>query len=129
VWADTNILVRLAVQQPVMLFEAVSKFIAQNEAPILVHPAHICEAIFVLEGSVYQKTSEDAAQTLLDVLSSDVFTVVDDAAVMQALRVYPSTNLDFPDVLLAELARVDGSEVLTFDRKMARLGVPIRMPS
>ncbi len=35
---------------------------------------------------------------------------------------------DFPDVLICELARVDGDEVLTFDRKMARLGVPIRTP-
>ena len=61
-------------------------------------------------------------------LSSDRFEVIDALAVSNALSAYPASNLDFPDVLICELARIGGGQVLTFDRKMARLGVPLIQP-
>ena len=61
-------------------------------------------------------------------LSSDRFEVIDALAVTNALSAYPASNLDFPDVVICELARVGGGQVLTFDRKMARLGVALLNP-
>ena len=61
-------------------------------------------------------------------LSSDRFEVIDALVVDNALSAYPASKLDFPDVLICELARVGGGQVLTFDRKMARLGVPLIQP-
>ena len=128
IWADTNILLRLITKTPVHQLEAVKQFLKAAVAPVLVHPAHICEAMFVLEGQVYQFSTQQAAQNIAMLLSSDRFEVIDALAVFNTLSAYPASNLDFPDVLICELARVTGGQVLTFDRKMARLGVPLISP-
>ncbi len=128
IWADTNILLRLITKSPVHQLEAIKQFLKTAVVPVLVHPAHICEALFVLEGKIYQFSAQQAAQDIAMLLSSDRFEVIDATAVNNALSAYPASNLDFPDVLICELARVGGGQVLTFDRKMARLGVPLIQP-
>jgi predicted nucleic-acid-binding protein len=127
-WADTNILVRLVTQNPTTQFKAVQTYLQTVNGTVKVHSAHICEALYVLEGQVYQFTTTRAAQELELILSASCFEVIDAIAVIKALRAYPASNLDFPDVLLCELARAEASEVLTFDKKMARLGVTIQIP-
>jgi predicted nucleic-acid-binding protein len=91
------------------------------------------QAIFVLEGKIYGMIAKhewpaQAAHDLRQVLSLAVFKVVDEAAVVNALITYPQSNLDFPDVLLCELARSGGASVLSFERKLARLGVQVVVP-
>jgi hypothetical protein len=49
--------------------------------------------------------------------------VVDEAAVVNVLLVYPQSKLDYPDVPLCELARQEGASVLSFERKLAWLGL------
>jgi predicted nucleic-acid-binding protein len=93
-----------------------------------VHPAHICEAVFVLEGKIYEMSSAQTAHDLRQVLSLAVFEVADETAVVNALIAYPPSNLDFPDVLLCELARLGDDSVLSFERKLARLGVRVVVP-
>ena len=127
-WADTNILVRLITKSPTTQFQAVVQFLSQVSTPVFVHPAHICEAIFVLEGNYYQYGTVQASQEIALILSASCFEVIDANALANTLRLYPASNLDFPDVLICELARVNNDEVLSFDRKMARLGVPIHHP-
>lgn len=128
IWADTNILLRLITKTPVHQLEAIKQFLKAAVAPVLVHPAHICEALYVLEGQVYKFSTARAAQDIAMLLSSDRFEVIDALAVTNALSAYPASNLDFPDVLICELARVGGGQVLTFDRKMAQLGVALVSP-
>jgi len=133
VWVDTNILVRLVVQSPEPMYQAVRGYLEALEAsptpdPLRVHPAHVCEAIFVLEGKVYGMSPANAAHDLRQVLSLGVFEVLDEAVVVNALLAYPRSNLDFPDVLLCELARLHGSAVFSFERKLARLGVEVIVP-
>ena len=128
IWADTNILLRLITKTPIHQLEAIKQFLKAATAPVLVHPAHICEALYVLEGQVYQFSASRAAQDIAMLLSSNRFEVIDALAVTNALSAYQASNLDFPDVLICELARVDGGQVLTFDRKMARLGVLLISP-
>ncbi len=92
IWADTNILIRLITKDPQPQFEAVVAFLQNTQTPLRVHPAHICEAIFVLEGQFYQYTSFDAAHELSIALSGVFFQVIDYAAIAKALAVYPSSN-------------------------------------
>ena len=127
-WADTNILVRLITKSPTMQYQAVVQFLSQVSKPVFVHPAHVCEAMFVLEGNYYHYSALQATQELALALSATCFNVIDAAAIANTLRLYPASNLDFSDVLICELARVNNDEVLSFDRKMSRLGVPIRQP-
>lgn len=133
IWVDTNILVRLVTKNPPAMFEVARSYLEALERspeppPLMVHPAHICEAIFVLEGKIYGLSPAEAAHDLRQVLSVALFKVVDEAAVVSALIAYPHSNLDYPDVLLCELARQRGASVLTFERKLARLGVPLVVP-
>ena len=128
IWADTNILLRLITRQSVDQYNRVMAFLEITTAPIFVHPAHICEALYVLEGKTYQRTSLEVTKELQAALSNQHFEVIDATAVNNALSAYPASNLDFPDVLICGLARVGGGQVLTFDRKMARLSVPLITP-
>jgi predicted nucleic acid-binding protein len=132
-WVDTNILLRLITKSPSPMYDAARAYLeALERSPspqaLVIHPAHICEAIFVLEGKIYTMTPAQAAHDLRKVLSLAVFEVVDEAAVVNALIAYPQSKLDYPDVLLCELARQRGASVLTFERKLARLGVPVIVP-
>ena len=51
-WADTNILVRLVTQHPAAQFQAVQTYLQTVNTAVKIHPAHICEALYVLEGQV-----------------------------------------------------------------------------
>jgi predicted nucleic-acid-binding protein len=79
-------------------------------------------------GSVNRRVYGNFCNTLNCPENPSCFEVLNAIAVNNALRNYPTSNLDFPDVLICELARVEAGEVLTFDKKMARLGIPIRIP-
>ncbi len=130
-WADTNILIRLITKQPQEQFEAVYrhlKKLEQTSQTVSVHPVHIAEAIFVLEGKVYQYTPEQAARDLLTVLSMTVFSPADEIAVINALREYPKYSHDFPDVFLAQLAFLENGKIVSFEKKLKPLEVTVEIP-
>ena len=76
IWADTNILLRLITKTPVHQLEAIKQFLKAAFAPVLVYPVRICEALYVLEGQVYQFSAQQAAQDIAMLLSSDRFEVI-----------------------------------------------------
>jgi predicted nucleic acid-binding protein len=130
-WADTNILIRLVTKQPKDQFEAVYRLLEKLEKTdqtLSVHPVHVAEAIFVLEGKVYQYTPEQAAKDLLTVLSMTVFTPADEIAVINALREYPKYSHDFPDVFLAQLALLGDGKIISFEKKLRQLEVTLESP-
>jgi predicted nucleic acid-binding protein len=130
-WVDTNILIRLITKQPREQFEAVYRVLENLEKTgqtVSVHPVHIAEAVFVLEGKIYQYTPEQAAKDLLTVLSMTVFLPADEIAVVNALREYPKTSHDFPDVFLAQLALLEDEKVMSFEKKLKQLEVTVEIP-
>lgn len=130
-WADTNILIRLVTRQPSDQFEAVYRYLEKLEKTaraLSVHPVHVAEAIFVLEGKVYQYTSQQAAKDLLAVLSMTVFAPADEIAVVNALREYPKTSHDFPNVFLAQLALLEDGKIVSFEKKLKQLEVTVEIP-
>ena len=48
---------------------------------------------------------------------------------LETLRRYPDSNLDFPDAFLAELARTLDTGIVRFDRKIQRMGIPMVVPA
>jgi predicted nucleic-acid-binding protein len=97
--------------------------------PLKVHPVHIAEAVYALEGWVYGLSPRVASEELLILLSAEVLSVQDELPVMRALQRYPDAGVDFADVLLAELARIGADDVLSFDNCIQRLGVRVVSPS
>lgn len=121
--ADANFLLRLLTRHPPAQFQAAIKLLETLEAEgqrVEVHPMHVAEAVFVLEGSVYQLPAKTVAQELEVLLSAGVFRLRDGGAILAALAAYPGSGLEFPDIFLRELARQEGRRVVTFDRRLAR---------
>jgi predicted nucleic acid-binding protein len=119
--ADANFLLRLITKAPEAHYQKAREEALALEAAggvIEVHPMHVAEALYVLEGRIYQLSPEQAARTLLTLLESRPFKPREAPALMNALRRYPPSGLDFPDVFLAELALAEGKIPLTFDKKL-----------
>ncbi len=88
-WIDANILLRLLTKQPEPMFQALVRTLQTMENQghtVRVHPLHVTEALFVLEGKVYQVPADQAARELLEVLSLKVFEVCDEWFLASARR-------------------------------------------
>ena len=129
---DANVLLRLITKHPEDLYEGARSYVQRCEVEgrrLSVHPMHVAEVVFVLEGQVYGLTPKEAAQEILHLLSLEVLDVLDGAALLETLRRYPDSNLDFPDVFLVELARTMDTGIVSFDRKIQRMGIPMVVPA
>lgn len=128
---DTNVLIRMVTKHPEAMYRAARTYLEAAEnlgQRLTVHPVHVTEALFVLEGRVYGLKAAEAAGEMRQLLSMEVLEVIDGPAVMEALRRYPASGVNFPDVLLAELARMRSTGVVSFDRGLMRLGVQVVVP-
>ncbi len=129
--ADANFLLRLLTKRPKPFYRAARAFAQRAEEEgerVEVHPVHVAEAIDVLKGRVYGLSAEEAAGELLALLSARPFAPREEEALFAALEAYPDSGLGFPNVFLAQLARVEGKRVVSFDKKLARLGVEPLVP-
>ncbi len=129
--ADANFLLRLLTKRPKPFYRAARAFAQRAEEEgerVEVHPVHVAEAIDVLEGRVYGLSAEEAAGELLALLSARPFAPREEEALFAALEAYPKSGLGFSKVFLAQLARVEGKRVASFDKKLARLGVEPLVP-
>lgn len=129
--ADANFLLRLITKHPEPMYRAARAFALEAEKlgeQVEVHPMHVAEAIYVLEGRIYGLSPKEAAGEILLLLEARPFAPREEKALLAALKAYPESGLDFPDVFLAELARCEGKRVLSFDRKIAKTGIDLLTP-
>ncbi len=129
--ADTNVLLRLVTRVPESMFRAVRDLLLELEEKgrrMHVHPMHVAEAVYVLEGEVYGLSPEEAARELATLLTARVFEPLDETALMRSLEAYPGMGLDFPDVFLLAWAEEAGARVVSFDRKLSRVGEDVIVP-
>lgn len=129
--ADANFLLRLVTKHPEPMYQAALAFALEAErrsTPIEVHPIHVAEVIYVLEGRIYGLSPKEVAEEVLALLGTRPFAPREREALMAALEAYPLSGLDFPDVFLAKLAQARGREVVSFDRGLAKLGVNLVVP-
>jgi predicted nucleic acid-binding protein len=129
--ADANFLLRLITKHPQPMYRAARAFALEAERegiPIEVHPMHVAEAVYVLEGRIYGLSPRETTKGLLALLAARPFAPREEEALLAALEAYPESGLDFPDVFLAKLARTEGKRVVSFDRKIAQAGVKPLVP-
>ena len=82
-------------------------------------PEFVAECVYVLGGTVYGFDRTDVANTMTALL--DDIACEYEAAVRYALELYRNHTLDFADCMLAARFVVEGTPVLTFDKKLNRL--------
>ncbi|WP_457637496.1 PIN domain-containing protein [Oceanithermus sp.] len=129
--ADANVLLRLITRAPEPMFEATKDFLMRTEekgARVSVHPLHVAESVYVLEGEIYGLSPAEAAGELLTLLQARVFAPIEETVLRRALTFYPDSGLDFPDAFLLAWAEENGAQVVSFDRKLARLGRNVLVP-
>ena len=105
---DTNCLLRYLLADIKDQFETVCRHVENGAC---TSPEFVAECVYVLGGTVYGFDRTDVANTMTALL--DDIACEHEAAVRYAL--------DFADCMLAARFVVEGTPVLTFDKKLNRL--------
>ncbi len=116
---DTNVLVHFILGDNKTQKNKAIEWFRQatiGERTITIKPAVVAEAVYVLE-SFYKQTREDIAGVMLPFLAMPVLTVEDREPLLKLWKDYLA-GLHFIDAYLAASARLDGAELLTFDKSL-----------
>jgi len=128
---DTNMIVRLIVEDDLVQSERAAHFIESNctsERPGFINRVTLCETVWVLKTG-YGFDREKIAAVIKRITEALHFVVEDREHVQRALDRFERAAVDFADALVAEVNRAHGcSATATFDRKAARLSGFIPVP-
>lgn len=113
---DTNCLLRYLLADVEDQFETVRQSVENGAC---TSPEFVAECVYVLGGTVYDFDRTDVANTMTALL--DDITCEHEPAMRYALELYRRHTLDFADCILAARFVVEGTPVLTFDKKLNRL--------
>jgi predicted nucleic-acid-binding protein len=122
---DTNVLLRIAVPDDAAQADAVASLLKrlQVDDVLFVNVSVVLEAYWVLNRK-YHYPRDRILDFIQAILERREFEVAAYEAIGNAVYLCRMTNVDFADVLLSEMNRLDGcAKTLTFDRK-----APSRVP-
>ena len=120
---DTNVLVRFLVQDDPEQARLAGEIINQltDDAPGFVSREVLVELVWVLERA-YRFGRAEIATALDGLLAATELLIERADEVGPALELYRNDGFGFADLMIAAAARsVGASELVTFDRKAARL--------
>ena len=121
---DTNVLVRLVMRDDEAQAQRARdlvEFQAVNDASLFVSDVVLAEFAWVLR-SRYDLAGADIARTLRAMLDNATLAWQSRTAATQALSLFESGGVDFPDCLIVALAKTHNCEaVATFDQGMRAL--------
>lgn len=120
---DTNVLVRFLVQDDPSQAQLATNVIAQltDDAPGFVSREVLIELVWVLERA-YRLGRAQIAVAIDGLLSATELKIEGSDEVAPALERYRNDGFGFADLMIAAAARRAGAaELVTFDRKAARL--------
>jgi predicted nucleic-acid-binding protein len=120
---DTNVLVRLLVEDDVAQAAQAERFISDQHQlgkPVLISLLVLMETEWVLR-SRYEFSKEQILEALAALLDTEPFQLEDESAVARALHLWRQVAAGFADCLIAERHLALGAQAtLTFDRQAAR---------
>ncbi len=120
---DTNVLVRLYVQDDLEQFEKAKKLVekASINNPIFVNQIVLVEWVWVL--SDYYKVAKNNIVKELEIMLGTVDLVIEESAVVKkAIEHYKNSNADFADCLISEKNNeYSAAPTYTFDKKASKL--------
>ena len=86
----------------------------------------IVEIMFQLQ-HWYEVSKEKAANSLITFISPDWIKVKNKSAVLEAIKLYKSKNIDLVDLLLWSTATAEEQQILSFDKDFDKLEPSIRL--
>jgi predicted nucleic-acid-binding protein len=121
---DTNVLVRLLVDDDAAQAHAARRFVADRcspEDPAFVDRVALCEMVWVLT-SVHRFDRAPVADIVDKLLATEEIALEDSDVVHAALQTFRKGRVEFADALIGEVNRARGCQATaTFDRKAAKL--------
>lgn len=120
---DTNVLVRFLVQDDPLQAQLATDIVEQltDDAPGFLSREVLIELVWVLERA-YRFGRAEIAIAIGDLLSATELEIEGADAVAPALELYRNDGFGFADLMIAAAARRVGAvELVTFDKKAARL--------
>jgi len=112
---DTNIVLRYLLNDHEELSKKAVEIITTGEALILSQV--VAEVVYVLKG-VYNLERQEIVEALMSVVKMDNIHFENEDIINLALSEYASTSLDFVDTILIGYRKIEGREVITFDKKL-----------
>lgn len=124
---DTNIIIRLLVQDDTAQTRQVADWLQQNSdvrAPHFISDLVLAETVWVLK-QAYGFSREEIAEALLDMFLNTIFQFErDDAKQFQIFQTFAQQSLDLSDILIATKGAEQGcTATISFDRNAIRAGV------
>lgn len=120
---DTNVLVRFLVQDHPEQARLAGEIIDQlsDEAPGFISREVLIELVWVLERA-YRLGRDEIAAALDGLLTSTELQIEESDDAGSAVELYRNDGFGFADLMIAAAARrVGAAQLVTFDRKAARL--------
>lgn len=118
---DSNVLVRLLVEDAPDQTDRVHRFLAKSRAAgetVYVSTVVLCESAWVLR-SVYARSKSQILDAFEQLLGVDVMQVEEEDAVRSAVQLSRTGKADFADSLIGQLNLAHGCRrTVTFDRSL-----------
>jgi len=121
---DTNVLVRYLAQDEKTQSAKASQFIETqitNDNPGYINHIVLIETVWVLE-SCYELSKPSIVNVIQQLASTKQLLLQDSEVLLKALRLYSTSNIDYPDALLVLINAHNGCETtITFDKKAGKI--------
>ena len=110
---DANIIIRFFMNDNIEQANKAEKIL--KEHTVFIPKEVLAEVIYVLIG-VYKIPRKDVVDNLLLLISNPKIVVTDKEKIIEALKIFKNTNLDFVDSLLCSYSGTNA--IATFDKKL-----------
>lgn len=117
-YIDTNVILRYLLDDDPVLSAQARVYIddeVKNQTGVEV----VAEAVYVLMG-VYDVPRKEISAVLRRLFNAEGWLMDHKGAVIRGLELFGESSLDFVDAWLVALKRVEGTEILSFDRAVRR---------
>lgn len=128
-YVDTNIFIRYLtedVPQQTDLVEKRFEQAKQNQINLIVTEFTIAEVLYVLQ-SFYKMDKNQAVVKIQTIISTSWIDIKRKEAVLEALLLYKTMNIDFVDLLNWAVAKKNKAKILSFDKDFDKLTPKLRV--
>ncbi len=118
---DTNVLIRVLVTDDKQTEQVrLARQFAKKAKTLFVPQVVQVELVWVLDAA-YGLDKSEIVHVLHHLVTNEAFQLQNESEFSEALRLFQNNNVDFSDSLILMESRKENCDVVTFDKKFARL--------
>jgi predicted nucleic-acid-binding protein len=126
---DTNVLVRALLADPAERAEVeVAQAFLTAEKVVFVQEVVLAELPWVMR-TAYSQSRTEIARVVAGILDHERYVVERPSLARAALETYKASSADFSDCLLLAGARAKSCDLVTFDKKLAKVAGAVSIVS